>query len=71
MTTAELEKPWYPPQQEGFGPWVEGPPPLGFKGRYQSLFMFERHNQSYRPSILRRGTLHHQSAVAHCLEVQS
>lgn len=28
---------WYPPQQEGLGPWIEGPPPLDLDGPFQVL----------------------------------
>jgi hypothetical protein len=48
----EQQKPWYPPQQEGFGPWIEyGPNEFVPPGRIGFLYDCEREDRRFIPNM--------------------
>ena len=65
----EQEKPWYPKQLEGFGPWIEGPPPLDLPlGSFQPLGPHERESKSFYTISGNMGAGAYQHCVAHCIK---
>lgn len=70
MSTVE-EKPWYPPQQEGYGPWIEGPPSLDLDGPFQALTPGERARDFAYSSTELYFAKNWPEAVAHCLPLEA
>ena len=55
---------WYPPFDDRFGPWIDGPPPLGRSHTYQILLAEEREKQCFDDATTQYPELF-QMAVAH------
>ncbi len=64
------EAPWYPPQQEGYGPWIEGPPPLDWKGPFQIVSESERNKDFHYSNAICWCPEDWQTAVAHCFPLE-
>lgn len=64
------ETPWYPPQQEGFGPWIEGLPSQTPAKPYQLLAEYERETKFYTRAIFEgRQLIQINRYVAHCVRL--
>ena len=55
---------WYPPSDDRFGPWIDGPPPKGKSHTYQTLLAEEREKQCFDDAATPYPELF-QMAVAH------
>lgn len=67
---------WLPPQQEGFGPWIEftgpyGQPPVAEDTRVGCLLRKEREDNRYSPEVLRaRSDMWGSHCVAYCVKLE-
>ena len=63
--------PWYPPQQDGYGLWVEGPPPMNLRGgTFEVLYGRERSDKEFRRFGFKASPIYFQSSVAHCIKLE-
>lgn len=70
LTLTPPEAPWYPPQQEGYGPWIEGPPPLDWRGPFQIVTESERNKDFHYSNAICWCPEDWQTAVAHCFPLE-
>jgi len=68
------DDPWYPPRQEGYGPWIEGEP-VGIKDgtrMIHCLSIFERANKNFEPISVEFRDWQSLVAgcVAHCIKLE-
>jgi hypothetical protein len=66
------DAPWYPPQVDGYSPWIEGRPTegLGYKAVVQTLLGEEREAKVFTKTIgCRWNGANAQVCVAHCVEL--
>lgn len=70
---------WLPPQQEGFGPWIEwtgGDCPVAAEDETQVLLSMERRHETYRPECLAAGLYRWsrknkaRDVVAYCVKLE-
>jgi hypothetical protein len=60
---------WYPKRIKGYGPWIEGPPPLGLTGGFEVLMPHQRDNENfYKFTFSGHFSDDWQLAVAHCIK---
>jgi hypothetical protein len=64
------DAPWYPPQLEGYGPWIEGPPASYLSaGLFQALAPHERRDKVFTAFRGFLGGDRYQHCVAHCYKL--
>jgi hypothetical protein len=64
------EAPWYPPQQEGYGPWIEGPLPLDLKVEFHVLMETEREIKCFNSTSQINPKVWQKDVVAYCIALE-